>query len=519
MANRSLFSSFFRTRRTDATNLAGGRAYAMTPKHALAQFAATGCMNATFYADAESQLATMIALARSVEPEFVAKVALYTRQRSHMKDAPAVLVAVLSTMSPGLMAEVFDRVIDSPRMLRTFVQVMRSGQVGRTSLGTLPKRLVQQWFDARTDEQLLRGSVGANPSMGDLVRMTHPKPTNPQRSAMLAYLINKPYEVAQLPECVLRYEAFRANPRMFGDADLPDLPFEMLAGLSLEPRHWRQLAMRLSWQALRSNLNTLARQRVFDDASMIQRVAERLRDPALIAKARVMPYQILAAYTNAGDGVPGAVRDALHDAMEIAIGNVPRIEGTVWIFPDVSGSMHNPVTGQRGSASSKVRCVDVAALIAASILRTNPQARVVPFSDSLPRIELEPRDTVLTNAKRLASLPAGGTNCALPLARLNRIGAGGDLVVYVSDNESWIDTGRGVETDTLREWRAFKRWNPHARMVCIDLTPNRTTQAPENVDVLNVGGFSDAVFDVIANFVTSGHDNNHWVNVIEREVL
>lgn len=519
MANSSLFSSLFRSRRTDATNLAGGRAYAMTPKHALAQFAATGCMNATFYADAETQLATMIALARSVEPEFVAKVALYTRQRSNMKDAPAVLVAVLSTMSPGLMAEVFDRVIDSPRMLRTFVQVMRSGQVGRTSLGTLPKRLVQQWFDARSDEQLLRGSVGSNPSMADVIRMTHPKPANPQRSALLAYFLNKPYDVAQLPECVLRYEAFRANPRMFADADVPDLPFEMLAGLSLERGHWQQLAMRLSWQALRSNLNTLARHRVFDDASMIQRVAERLRDPALIAKARVMPYQILAAYTNTGDGVPAAVRDALHDAMEIAIGNVPRIEGTVWIFPDVSGSMHAPITGHRGTASTKVRCVDVAALVAAAMVRKNPHAHVLPFSNVLPGIELEPRDTVLTNAKRLASLPAGGTNCALPLAHLNRIGAGGELVVYVSDNESWIDTGRGVETDTLREWRIFKRWNPQAKLVCIDLTPNRTTQAPEHEDVLNVGGFSDAVFDVIARFVSSGQDKNHWVNMIEKEVI
>ena len=74
----------------------------------------------------------------------MAKVALFCRTKGYMKDLPALLCAVLSVRSPGLMAEVFDRVIDSPKMLRNFVQIMRSGQVGRKSLGTLPKRLVVQ---------------------------------------------------------------------------------------------------------------------------------------------------------------------------------------------------------------------------------------------------------------------------------------------------------------------------------------------------------------------------------------
>ena len=80
-------------------------------------------------------------------PEFIARVALYARTKGHMKDLPALLTAALSVFSPGLMAEVFDRVIDDGRMLRNFVQIMRSGVVGRKSLGTLPKRLVQAWFE------------------------------------------------------------------------------------------------------------------------------------------------------------------------------------------------------------------------------------------------------------------------------------------------------------------------------------------------------------------------------------
>ena len=39
------------------------------------------------------------------------------------------------------------------------------------------------------------------------------------------------------------------------------------------------------------------------------------------------------------------------------------------------------------------------------------------------------------------------------------------------------------------------------KLVCIDLQPYTTTQAPDRSDILNIGGFSDAVFNVVASFV------------------
>src|SRR5690606_10890674 len=104
-----------------------------------------------------------------------------------------LLCAVLSVRSPGLLAEVFDRVIDSPKMLRNFVQIMRSGVVGRKSLGTLPKRLILQWLESRTPEQLFIGSIGAAPSLADVLRMVHPKPADASREALYGYLIGRNY--------------------------------------------------------------------------------------------------------------------------------------------------------------------------------------------------------------------------------------------------------------------------------------------------------------------------------------
>lgn len=45
--------------------------------------------------------------------------------------------------------------------------------------------------------------------------------------------------------------------------------------------------------------------------------------------------------------------------------------------------------------------------------------------------------------------------------------------------------------------------------ICIDLQPNKTPQAPERSDILNLGGFIDALFDVIAAFLAG--DANRFV--------
>jgi len=159
--------------------------------------------------------------------------------------------------------------------------------------------------------------------------------------------------------------------------------------------------------------------------------------------------------------------------------------------------------------------------VAAAVLRRNPQAEVIPFESNDVTCRLNPRDTVMTNAHKLASLPCGGTNCSAPLAYLNQRKANGDLMIYVSDNESWIDTpvhGRfgGGATETLRQWNVFKQRNSQAKMICIDIQPYATTQAAERADIINVGGFSDQVFSLISDVASGRSSEDHCVRQIER---
>lgn len=304
-----------------------------------------------------------------------------------------------------------------------------------------------------------------------------------------------------------------------GEGDLPDMPFQMLTSLPLDQRQWTTIAERCGWQALRMNLNAFARHGVFADESVVKAVAARLGDAGEVARSRVLPYQLLVAESHLQPEVPDKIRAGLHAAMEIAVANVPTVEGRIVVCPDVSGSMGSPVTGYRRGAASVVRMVDVAALMAAAIVRKNRLARVVPFDTTAHKVQLDPTAKVSANARILAGFGGGGTDCSQPLALLNREKAKVDLVVVVSDNQSWIGRGDHGRTPMMKEWRKLKRANPGAKMVLIDIAPYGTSQMGQRRDVLLVGGFSDAVFAMIADFVAGKAGGRALVERIEAVAL
>jgi 60 kDa SS-A/Ro ribonucleoprotein len=245
-------------------------------------------------------------------------------------------------------------------------------------------------------------------------------------------------------------------------------------------------------------------------------VATRLRDREAQRKAGAMPYQLLAACMNLDDQVPAEVRAALEEALESSLDALPELPGKVVVCIDVSGSMSSPLTGARGGGTTKVSCVDVAALYACAVACRNPGAVVLPFDGECHQFELDPREGVFAASRRLASIGGGGTDCSVPLELLLKAGERVDTIVFLSDNESWMDaslSARGAVAEF--QFRRLKgRW-PDLRMVCIDLQPYGSVQFPERPEVLNLGGFSDDVFQLVADYAAGRMCTDHWVGEIE----
>ena len=533
MANKSLFASLTsRLPRANAVNEAGGRAYKLEPKHALAQVAVTGTFGNAFYSTAETQLAEVLKLIDEVDDnQYLAKLALYAREKALMKDMPAALLVALSVRDTELMHRVFDRVVDNGRVLRTVFQMIRSGQFknkagkGRVGLSSSVQRAFQRWLNTASVGKLLSASIGNDPSLRDILRMARPTPKDNARRAMFGWLTDKsidkwaPATEADLPVEVQALIAYRNSESEEAQAliagGLDNVRWDLLSDAAKGPKVWAALARKMGPQALRMNLNTLLRHDVLATSAMVDYVADRIADESEIRRSKQFPYQYFAAYLNADDNVPQKIKTALHKAAEIACGNVPELPGPVVIGLDTSGSMSCAVTGNRGrGATSKMRCIDVAALFAAAILRRNPDSVVIPFDTSAYDAKIDPKDSILSIAERLAKYGGGGTDCSLPLVAANQKHAKRKFagIVLVSDNESWVGTGRHGSTGVMTAWEAFvanqrklagKEAAP--KLINIDLQPYQTVQACERADIMNIGGFSDSVFNVISTFLA---DNN-----------
>lgn len=261
MANKSLFSSLLSLLpRADACNEAGGRAYAFTPKHALAQLAATGCFNGAFYSSAEAQLNAVKELAAQVDNEYLARLAIYSRERAFMKDMPAALVAMLAVRDPKLFHIVFDRVIDNGRVLRTLFQMLRSGQFGKKSLSYSVQRAFQRWLNRASVGQLLSASIGSDPSLRDILRLARPTPIDNSRRALFGWLVDKeaakwtPACMDDLPEQVRLLTAYRAAETEEQQVEILSalrVRWDLLADAAKGATVWKSIARLMSPQALR----------------------------------------------------------------------------------------------------------------------------------------------------------------------------------------------------------------------------------------------------------------------------
>lgn len=518
MANKDLFKSASKVQPANTVNFAGGSAYELSSKQALAQIAATNTFNGTYYASGDKCLQLAKEAVAKCDPEFIAKTAVYARDKAYMKDMPAFLVAHLMARGENALVEkIFPQVINNGKMLRNVFQIARSGQAGKVInfSANFKRKLIQGWFDRSTPDYIYRASIGNDPQLTDIVRASRTKLEGP-KNELVKYLMGRPYENGSLPEIVQSLEEFKKNP----GGTPPNVDFRILSSLPLTEDHWKEIARNAHWTMARMNLNTFARHNVFKDQELVQLIADKLRNPEEIKRAKVFPYQLMVAYISTSD-VPTEISEALQDAMEIAVDNVPALNGNIIIPIDTSGSMSSPITGYRNGAISKVRCVDVAALFGAAILRKNKGARLLPF-DTHVRVGLgsshntfNPRDSVITNASKLAKYGGGGTDCSCALHAINQSKEKVDAVIMISDNESWSGyRGYRQGTPLANEWEILKRRNNGAKLCLIDLVPSEDSQITPNKDVLCIGGFSDTVFDVVSSFLEGGTDD-HWVKVIE----
>lgn len=498
MQKNTLFSN--QTVTPMAVNSAGGKAYTNSFETELARVVCTSFFGGTYYTEGADQLTRMVELAGKCSPEFVAACAIYARQVSSMKDTPVALLLCLRTNKKELYKQAFPRVINDPRVLRGLVQMIRSGKFGSRSLGTCTRKLINKWFDKHSPLSVWNMSIGSNPTMRDVMRLSRPSPNGDKEREAVYKLIVRNERTPELPQEIKEFYSFIANQELA----MPKVNFQRLTSIDLTPENWSILGQNMTWSQLRQNINTLERHSVFTNPVVASKLAAKISDQNEVNRSKVFPYQLYTTLLNITDT---RMKNAVQTALDYSVANIPTLPENTVVALDVSGSMSASVNGQ--NVNGGLSCSQVGALLAAAIYKKNPNTRVLTFTTTAKDHtgNLNAHDSLMTNIGKI-SFAVGGTDCSQPMQFVANHKIPCDLFVLISDNESWAgyQPSRGV-TATKLAWNKVKQLNPRAKCVCMDLAPRSTSQLPEASDTLFLAGFKDNLFTVMNKWLIDSNQN------------
>ncbi len=440
-----------------AVNLAGGRAHAQSARLELVSLLVTTFLEDEFYRTEAQTVARLRKLIVEVaDPRFVAQAALYARQACGMRSVSHLVAGELAKSVKGaewtkrFYAEVVRRPDDVLEILGYYLAVH-----GRPLPNSLKKGLGAALgrFDEYQLAKYRRDHAAFK--LVDAVNLVRPRAT-----PALSKLVRGELAPAGT------WETRLAKAGEAATSDAVNVAKSYAWGALVTGRKLGYLAL------LRNVRNILAHAPETADA-----LCEQLAEPEAVRRGRVFPFQFLAAVAALKRGkLPGADRvlDALNQAVDHSLANVPRFEGRTLVALDSSGSMAG-------------RPQQIGSLFAAVLVKASG-ADLMVFSDDACYHTLNRRDSTLSAA---TSIPfaAAGTNFNAIFERANRAY---ERVVILSDMQAWMGGGAPVESFAAYQ----RRHRVEPRVFSWDLKGHGTLQFPQE-RVYALAGWSDRALELM----------------------
>lgn len=195
--------------------------------------------------------------------------------------------------------------------------------------------------------------------------------------------------------------------------------------------------------AIVKNLVALYNNGVLDDLTAVDSIVAKLSNKEEVRKSKLLPFRFYSAYKEVMNTLHNSVAkarilEALVDALDSSIDNLPDINGYSAVLVDRSGSMRKPV-----SSMSDVTAEEVA-LVLGAICFKKGFADVFVFGTSCVQIDDVTRKSTVMDIISAMRRPycGGGTNLDVALNVVERSKARYDNLIILSDGDCYSVSGK-----------------------------------------------------------------------------
>lgn len=419
-------------------NRCGFPAYKTADKTKLVTMALTSMLSEPkIYGDNTDE---MIALAQTVDPAFVSRLAVYARREAHLRSVSHALCAVVANRGKEyirpVVAGVVERADDITEILAAYLALY-----GKPIPNGLKKALARE-LNQLNEYELAKYKGEQNElKMRDVIALVHPKPKNKEQEALFGKVLA-------------------------GTLKSPNTWETQLSARGNSAKVWEGLieSGQLGYMAMLRNLRNI----LAANPKNANLVLQRLKDRDAVLRSKQLPFRFYSAYRalRTSGLASSRVIDALEQAISCSVENMERLPGKTLVAIDVSGSMMYPI-----SENSDICCSDIARLLAVLAVRICEDAVVVSFDTNLRLLAISGFGGILSQADAIP-VDGGGTNLHLPVRWALEKKQRFDRMILLSDNEN----NRAYSTcqELVNQYRSAL--NPNFFVHAIDLQGYGTQQ-------------------------------------------
>jgi 60 kDa SS-A/Ro ribonucleoprotein len=519
------------------TNFMGELSFKMEDKEELVSTVMTTFLHNDYYEKGTDKVSRIQELLGKVDPLFVAKLAIYARNEGNLRSVTHLLSAELAKYISGQSwaKRFYNKIVVRPDDMTEIVSAYAHlNGMAQNDIKKIPNAIKRGFKTAleRLDAYQLDKYKMKNRSvsMVDLIRLFHPKGTEKNVEAFKRLVKGESLESLYETK-ILEKQMTKAGKET--------------KGLTVEEKN--EAKRKAITEVLDNvkgmpimNLIRNLRNIILYAPNKVDDACSQLRIRENILNSRLLPFRFATAYGEiermaydddetkiAFESDVNAkmftevefsecrrkVLDALEDALQYSVENIPELEGNVAVLIDHSGSVRGDYYGSsRISAFSKTNTAMIGNLFGSMMAYRQKNVYVGLFGDKLINVPIKRNMKLLDfneYSYNLGGECGGGTetgiyqfmeNCVEEKKKVNNIVVFSDCQIgRNSDFTSWYGrsmTERGQHFHEL--FKEFRKINPNCNWIVVNLRQSGGTNVfDKSQRILNIAGWSDKIFDVI----------------------